>query len=145
MDLRGHGKSDKPHDPNAYGRLMVDDVIALLDHLKISGTHLLGYSMGSHIAMAVMADYPERIVSAAFGGPTWILHGGRNLEPLPSKDFFSAMNDEVFGGGNDMDAIMFCLGSQVDWAVTKQPLGKHIFRVCLSSALRMKTENIYSV
>ncbi len=124
MDLRGHGKSGKPYYPNAYGRLMVGDVIALLDHLKIFGAHLLGYSMGSHIAMAVMADYPDRIISASFGGPTWIKTGGGNIEPLPSREFFSKMNDEVFGGSNDMDAIMFCLGSQADWAVTKKALEK---------------------
>src|SRR5687768_5133960 len=33
FDLRGHGKSGKPHDPAAYGRELPLDIIRLLDHL----------------------------------------------------------------------------------------------------------------
>jgi len=35
FDARGHGKSGKPHEVNAYGREMALDVIRLLDHLGI--------------------------------------------------------------------------------------------------------------
>ena len=35
MDARGHGRSDKPHDPAKYGPRMATDVIELMDHLKI--------------------------------------------------------------------------------------------------------------
>jgi len=120
MDLRGHGNSGKPHDPKAYGRLMVRDVIGLMDHLKIPRAHLLGYSLGSHIAMALVSDHPDRIISAAFGGPTWIHPGGKDLEPLPPEEYFAKMNDEVFGGRNDIEAVMHCLRSQADWAVTEE-------------------------
>ena len=47
MDLRGHGKSDKPHDPNAYGETMAGDVVRLLDHVKIPRAHVLGYLLGA--------------------------------------------------------------------------------------------------
>ena len=46
VDLRGHGKSDKPHDPEKYGPEMAEDVVRLLDHLKLPKAHLVGYSMG---------------------------------------------------------------------------------------------------
>jgi pimeloyl-ACP methyl ester carboxylesterase len=36
LDLRGHGLSDKPHDPERYGFAMAQDVIELLDHLGIA-------------------------------------------------------------------------------------------------------------
>src|SRR5436190_11906301 len=45
LDCRGHGKSDKPHDPAKYGPEMAADVVRLLDHLKIEKAHLVGYSM----------------------------------------------------------------------------------------------------
>src|SRR5688572_9268520 len=32
FDARGHGRSDKPHDPAAYGANMAHDVVRLLDH-----------------------------------------------------------------------------------------------------------------
>ena len=46
LDNRGHGKSDKPHDPKLYGPESVNDVVRLLDHLKIEKAHIVGYSMG---------------------------------------------------------------------------------------------------
>src|SRR6516164_2083531 len=39
LDLPGHGLSGRPADKDAYGVQMVDDVILLLDHLKIKKSH----------------------------------------------------------------------------------------------------------
>ena len=47
LDLRGCGGSGKPHDPKAYGIEMVNDVVRLLDHLKIDKAHIVGYSMSA--------------------------------------------------------------------------------------------------
>src|SRR5258708_1886337 len=47
LDCRGHGKSDKPHDPKAYGAEMTEDVIRLMDQLRIKKAHIMGYSMGA--------------------------------------------------------------------------------------------------
>src|SRR2546423_10416220 len=41
LDNRGHGKSDKPHDVKQYGNEMVEDVVRLLDHLKIGKAHVV--------------------------------------------------------------------------------------------------------
>ena len=68
LDCRGHGKSDKPHDPSAYGDAMVDDVIGLMDHLGLDTTDLFGYSMGGRISLQLLARYPERFTSAVLGG-----------------------------------------------------------------------------
>ena len=52
LDCRGHGESAKPHDPAAYDRRqMAGDVFALMDHVGIERAHLLGFSMGAHIAL----------------------------------------------------------------------------------------------
>jgi pimeloyl-ACP methyl ester carboxylesterase len=67
-DLRGHGKSDKPHDPRKYGNAFVDDVIRLLDHLGIEKAHIVGYSMGGRITFTLVADHPERVISAMPNG-----------------------------------------------------------------------------
>jgi pimeloyl-ACP methyl ester carboxylesterase len=120
LDFRGHGRSDKPHDPKAYGRCLTRDVVALMDHLKISKAHLLGYSMGSHVAMTLVADHPGRIISAALGGPTWIRPGGK-FDP-PNEEDFLKMNAAVFGGRNDVKAVLMCIESMADWAVTEEQL-----------------------
>lgn len=40
IDHRGHGHSDKPHDPRAYGyELRMRDVLAVLDALNIDKAH----------------------------------------------------------------------------------------------------------
>ena len=68
LDCRGHGKSDKPEDPKAYGRELAEDVVRLLDHLKVKKAHLVGYSMGGKIALKVAADHPDRVLTATLGG-----------------------------------------------------------------------------
>ena len=52
LDNRGHGNSDKPHDPDSYGKQMPEDVLRLMDHLKIKKAHVVGYSMGGFMAVA---------------------------------------------------------------------------------------------
>jgi len=47
FDVRGHGKSGKPPDLNAYGREIDLDAIRLLDHLRIQRAHIIGHSMGA--------------------------------------------------------------------------------------------------
>jgi pimeloyl-ACP methyl ester carboxylesterase len=74
-DLRGHGDSDKPHEPSAYERAaMAEDIVALLDHLDLSRADLMGYSMGAHLSLAVARGHPRRITNLILGGI-----GGRML------------------------------------------------------------------
>jgi pimeloyl-ACP methyl ester carboxylesterase len=68
IDCRGHGKSDKPHDPKKYGPQMSADVIELMDHLKIDKAHIHGYSMGGAITGQLLAKHPDRFLTASFGG-----------------------------------------------------------------------------
>lgn len=69
LDNRGHGASDKPHDPDAYyPTQMAEDALALLDHLGIDRAALLGYSMGARISAFLAYAHPERVAAAIFGG-----------------------------------------------------------------------------
>ena len=69
MDIRGHGGSDKPHDPEAYRlELLAADVVAVMDDLKISKAHYLGYSLGGLIAFGLANYSPQRFHSFIIGG-----------------------------------------------------------------------------
>jgi len=68
VDARGHGKSDKPHTPGAYGLKMMDDLVRLLDHLHVERAHLVGYSMGGFLVSNLVLRHPERVKSAVFIG-----------------------------------------------------------------------------
>lgn len=68
LDLRGHGKSGKPHEPSQYGKESCQDLIRLLDHLAIQRAHMVGYSYGSVIVAKLLTTNPERFVTATIGG-----------------------------------------------------------------------------
>ncbi|MBZ5606688.1 MAG: alpha/beta hydrolase [Acidobacteriia bacterium] len=68
IDNRGHGQSEKPHDPAMYGPKMIHDSLHLLDHLKIQKAHIVGYSMGGFFTLDLLCDHPERFLTATLGG-----------------------------------------------------------------------------
>jgi len=69
MDNRGHGKSEKPHDIDAYHPAeMAKDVLNLMDHLNIGSAPLLGYSMGARIAAFAASSQPDRVEKLIMGG-----------------------------------------------------------------------------
>ncbi|MET3599298.1 alpha/beta fold hydrolase [Martelella mangrovi] len=69
LDNRGHGQSDKPHDPAVYyPAMMAEDAVALLDHLGIESAHVMGYSMGARISAYLALARPEKVRALVFGG-----------------------------------------------------------------------------
>jgi pimeloyl-ACP methyl ester carboxylesterase len=60
IDFRGYGESDKSSDPNFYGTTnFANDVINLIDHLNLENVGLIGYSMGTVIALDLLSNHPE--------------------------------------------------------------------------------------
>ena len=93
LDCRNHGKSDKPQI-NGPGK--VEDVVELMDHLKIKKAHFHGYSMGGAIVGRLLTMIPDRMITASFGGsgipevdPAW-----REKVP-PDKQGRDPQEDEV--------------------------------------------------
>jgi len=71
IDARGHGASDKPHEPEAYSFPNVTaDVVAVLDTLTIAKAHYFGFSMGGQNGFALAAYAPERLRSLSVLGDT---------------------------------------------------------------------------
>jgi non-heme chloroperoxidase len=69
LDQRGHGMSDKPHEPSAYADgAMLNDARALLDHLEIERCAMVGYSMGAMNTLRLLASGEERVRAAVLGG-----------------------------------------------------------------------------
>ena len=71
MDCRGHGESDKPRNAEAYGLEMAEDVVRLLDHLRIQRAHVVGYSMGGAIATQLLVRHSNRLQTVALLGSGW--------------------------------------------------------------------------
>ncbi len=69
VDQRGHGASDKPHDPSFYNLdRLAQDILNVLDTYLIDETHYVGYSLGARVGWQVALDAPERIMRAVLGG-----------------------------------------------------------------------------
>lgn len=69
IDLVGHGRSDAPDDPAPYAMpRCARQVAGVLDALVARPAHLLGYSMGGRIALALCTAHPERVASALLVG-----------------------------------------------------------------------------
>lgn len=95
IDLRGHGKSDKPHDPSKYGPAMARDVVELLDHLEITKAHIHGFSISGGVVSQLLATHPERFITASYGGsgirevdPKWMLKVPKDvawIDPLEER------------------------------------------------------------
>ena len=68
IDLRGFGRSSKPHARTAYSiDLMADDVIAVCRDLDLREIHFLGVSMGGFIGQAVALKAPQLCRSLILG------------------------------------------------------------------------------
>jgi pimeloyl-ACP methyl ester carboxylesterase len=112
MDVRGHGLSDKPTKDEAYGPELVEDVVRLLDHLKIKKAHIVGYSMGGIIAANFAVKHPDRVLSCTLGGMGWLKDGS-----IPEKVFAQA-------GKNDpnADALAVCFRSLAKLSLTEDEI-----------------------
>ena len=66
---RGYLPSDVPDDPANYNQdRFRDDVIAVMDALKMSKAHIVGHSMGAATALHVGIRHPERCLSITAAG-----------------------------------------------------------------------------
>jgi pimeloyl-ACP methyl ester carboxylesterase len=62
LDLRGHGRSDKPPGPYSM-RTFAEDTAALIRELKQAPLHLVGISMGGMVGFELAVRFPELLRS----------------------------------------------------------------------------------
>jgi pimeloyl-ACP methyl ester carboxylesterase len=66
---RGYPPSDVPEAPEKYTQdIFRDDVVAVMDALKIDKAHVVGHSMGAATALHVGIHHPERCISVTAAG-----------------------------------------------------------------------------
>jgi len=77
MDSRGHGRSSRDAHPYGYD-LMADDVVGLMDYLKIDKAALVGWSDGAIIGLDIALRHPKRL--------TKLFAFAANSDPSAVKD-----------------------------------------------------------
>lgn len=95
VDNRGHGESQKFHNQDDYLlEKMADDAAALLNHLAISNTHVMGYSMGARISATLASRNPEMVNKLILAGNGYnMIEGGFNSSEI--YDGLMAETDEA--------------------------------------------------
>ena len=68
-DLRGHGKTENP-SKNIDLHLIGDDIVALIDALKLNKPYLCGWSMGGDVGLDIAMRYPDCVSGLIVGGVT---------------------------------------------------------------------------
>ena len=85
-DGRGHGRSGGSHDESDYGlAALASDVVAMMDDAGLERAVVMGYSMGAMVALAVAAEFPERVSAVIAAGV-----GGHLLRPLGDPEVVPA-------------------------------------------------------
>src|ERR1700682_3810856 len=60
-NARGYPPSDVPDKPEAYSQIQAaEDILGILDHLKISKAHICGLSMGGYAVLHFGLRHPQR-------------------------------------------------------------------------------------
>ncbi|MGH2852598.1 MAG: alpha/beta fold hydrolase [Solirubrobacteraceae bacterium] len=92
-DARGHGSSEKPHDPACYGeQRMARDLAVLLEVSGESQIDLVGYSMGAVVSL-IFASEDQRVRRLVVGGvgSGVIECGGVDRRAVPNDAIIDAL------------------------------------------------------
>jgi 2-succinyl-6-hydroxy-2,4-cyclohexadiene-1-carboxylate synthase len=98
VDLVGHGETTAPADPRVYAHdRIARDLSALLDHLHIERTAVLGYSMGGRAALRFALANPDRVAALILESTSPGLADPADRESRIESD--NALADSIERGG----------------------------------------------
>lgn len=118
VDVRGHGRSDKPRERYSIPAFSAD-IEALLEHLNLGPVHYVGLSMGGMIGFQLAVDRPELLKSLT------IVNSAPEVKIKSAKDFWQY-------------AKRWTLARLVSMETIGKGLGKNLFPKPEQSDLRRK-------
>lgn len=126
MDLRGHGRSEKPRDVYGDSKLWAHDVHAVVTALDLDSPVLSGWSYGG----LVMADYIDEYGEDDIAGTHWVGAISRVGEPLLSNGFIAADFLEFVPGlfSEDVAESMAALRKFVRFLVHRELPAEEFYR-----------------
>ncbi|MDD2267781.1 alpha/beta hydrolase [Sulfuricurvum sp.] len=86
-DQIGFGKSSKPEHLQYSFQMFAYNTAALMDHLKITKSHIIGHSMGGMLAVRYALMFPERVEKLILENPIG-LEDWQRFIPNPSLDYW---------------------------------------------------------
>ena len=86
-DQIGFGKSSKPEHLQYSFQMLAYNTAALMEHLKITKSHIIGHSMGGMLAVRYALMFPERVEKLILENPIG-LEDWQRFIPNPSLDYW---------------------------------------------------------
>lgn len=108
MDCPGHGSSPLPKNTQPSFRFYADQLMILMEILKVKKAILGGISMGAGIALNTALRYPDKVSALVLVRPAWLDRGKpENLEILlEASRYINLQNGlQEFSGGNSMRTL----------------------------------------
>lgn len=126
MDLRGHGRSDKPGEGYTESRLWADDVNAAIQALRLDHPVLCGWSYGPLVILDYIRHYGEDDI----GGINFI--GG--VTKLGSDEAASVMTPEFLSllpgfFATEVEESVRSLGSLLRLCFLQEPSAEELYRM----------------
>ncbi|WP_318502745.1 alpha/beta hydrolase [Bacillus sp. T3] len=142
FDIRGHGNSAISDYPLTYA-LICDDIVHLLDKLKIEKAFICGYSTGGSIVLNFLLSYPERaiggiLISSMSEVNDWLLRKEIALAAfLSKKKWMKALVTSVCYGNSDTKETFTELYNEAKKGNAKniQQYYQHSLTYCCTSQL----------
>jgi pimeloyl-ACP methyl ester carboxylesterase len=128
IDARGHGQSDKPHDPRSYTpEKVASDIVVVLDDLGLKTAAYWGYAIGGRYGFALARHALDRVACFVIGASSASTASPHPAEPGKESPLMTALRGgpneviKVYGEesmsppprdrllANDMAALIACL------------------------------------
>ena len=113
VDLRGHGKSDRPTDGYHMDE-MANDVIGVMEHLELEKAHIIGSSIGAEVGLSMAANYPEKVISLILDGALSSEYGPYGTWDGTEQAFEEYVAEQLEQIQNAPDAIYASLDDLID-------------------------------
>jgi len=113
VDLRGHGKSDKP-ETGYHMDEMARDVVGVMQHLKLERAHIVGSSLGAEVGLSMAANHPEKVTSLVCEGALYSEYGPYGIWEGSETDFEDHVTRQLEGIRNTPEAIFPSVDALVD-------------------------------
>ena len=88
IDSRGQGRSTRTRAAVSYD-VMANDVLAVMDHLKVDRASFVGWSDGGEIALKIAITHPERVAKLFVVGANYDINGSKPRGARPAPTFMT--------------------------------------------------------
>ena len=111
FDQLGCGRSERPDDPGLWTvSRAVAEVEAVRVALDLGPVHLLGHSWGAYLALAYVAEHPERAVSLVMSSPLvsvpqWLADAAVLVDAMPAAERDAIRRHEAAGTFADPEYV----------------------------------------